>query len=102
MLAALLVQSHIKLRLLKHLHHECSAHYGIHQESMLHRDGVLFECKYAIISNKINNLYNGSAIIKIYQKHFKMDNYVLLANHDVALTMATGNQLHASIVPTLI
>ena len=29
-----------------------------------------------------------------------MDNYVLLENHDVALAMATGNQLYASIVPT--
>ena len=63
---------------------------GFIKQIMLHSDGVLFECKYVIISNKINNLCNWSAIIKIYQKHFKMDNYVVLANHDVALAMATG------------
>ena len=33
---------------------------------------------------------------------FEMNNYVRSATHDVAQSMATGNQLHASIVPTWI
>ena len=67
---------------------------------MFHSEDVLFECKYVIMFNKINNLCDGSAIIKIFRETFRMDNYVLSATHDVALSMATGNQLYASIVLT--
>ena len=80
----------------------CSLRDSPNKKIMLHSDGVLFECKYVIMFNKINNLCNGSAMIKICQKHLAWTTrpYVLSATHDVALSMATGNQLRASIVPT--